>query len=132
MSDKQHSAGFPPWLTSIGRDGMSDEPKNYQGAFWGTVIGILVTPVTFFLAIYSTGAGHGDYGYFGVFYPGLLLLMKRGVIGMGTIAAWGLTQFPAYGAIIGGSGSSGRAAFSAALIFFVHLAAVCLCFWPGG
>jgi hypothetical protein len=98
-----------------------------EGIFWGLVIGVLVTPVTFFLAVLSMGGG--DYGFLKVFYPCLMLLMKFGGIDGGAVGLWGLLQFPIYGVIIGASKSRRRAAFSAALIFFVHLTAVCVCFW---
>jgi len=100
-------------------------------ALWGLAIGVLVTPVTLYLAIYSTGGGRGDYGFFGMFYPYLLLLMTltSGGIGLGVVVLWGLSQFPIYGLIIGASRSWRRAALAAALIVLVHLTAVCLCFW---
>jgi|GEM_PF-3504998 hypothetical protein len=111
-------------------DSSSENPTNYAGMVWGVAIGVLVTPVTFLLAIYSTGGGGGDYGFFKFFYP-YLILMKF-MVGMdgGTIAIGGLSQFPIYGWIIGASRSRRRAVVAAAIILFVHLTAVGLCFWP--
>jgi hypothetical protein len=107
----------------------SENPTNYAGMVWGVAIGVLVTPVTFLLAIYSTGGGRGDYGFFKFFYPCLLLLMEfTGLIDVRTAGLWGLSQFPIYGWIIGASRSRRRAIVTAAIILFVHLTAMCLCF----
>jgi hypothetical protein len=44
-----------------------------------TVIGVLVTPIFFFVVLTSTRAGHGSYLSFVVFYPisFLLVYLKR-------------------------------------------------------
>jgi hypothetical protein len=111
-----------------------DRHLGWRRLFWliaGVGIGILATPATAYLALLSMGAGHGDYRFFTYFYPGLLLLMMyRDGLGESTMEWWGLLQFPIYGLIIGLCNGKRRAALVGGLLLTLHLAAVCVLFWP--
>lgn len=89
----------------------------------GLLLGLCATPVAMFLAIYSSGAGHGDYVLARILYPIPMLttvLTDRTITPFAIVLA--LIQFPAYGAFIGRSGSG--FASSLALGAFHGLAAL--------
>ncbi|HEV8067436.1 MAG TPA: hypothetical protein VGP76_06855 [Planctomycetaceae bacterium] len=99
----------------------------------GLLIGALITPVTLFLAIASTGAGHGDYKFFRIFYPVEILLMsgEQSRFGFEMVVVLAAAQFPAYFGIIGAFKGRFRALVTC-LIAVIHSLAMYLCFYPRG
>ena len=73
----------------------------------GFLIGLGITPVAFVLALYSAGAGHGDYVLVRLLYPIPMLatLLTNTMITSLSIGLAAL-QFPAYGAFVAGAGRS--------------------------
>src|SRR5262245_9711379 len=73
----------------------------------GVLIGLAVTPFALFLALRSTGGGHGSYLAAIVLFP--LPMATIGVVGyIGLFAlALAFVQFPAYGLILGYAASRG-------------------------
>ncbi|MES0024979.1 MULTISPECIES: hypothetical protein [unclassified Mesorhizobium] len=68
----------------------------------GFLVGLGITPVAFFLALYSAGAGHGDYGLARLLYPvPMLATLLTNTTITGRCAA-----VPAYGAFVAGAGGS--------------------------
>ena len=61
-------------------------------------IGVLITPVCVTLAVLSTGAGHGNYLFFVLFYPYTGLMMSSETELISIIVMF--IQFPLYGALI--------------------------------
>ncbi|HEV8000529.1 MAG TPA: hypothetical protein VGP63_11670 [Planctomycetaceae bacterium] len=100
----------------------------------GLLVGAIVTPVSLFLAIASTGGGHGDYRFFAIFYPMQMLLMRwqaeRPVVGLGAILLLASLQFPTYGALIGAVKDWRLRALVVVLIGAIHSAAVYACIHP--
>jgi hypothetical protein len=99
----------------------------------GLLIGALITPVTLFLAIYSTGAGRGDYKFFGIFYPVEMLLMRgeQSRVGFEMVVVLAAAQFPVYFGIIGAFKGRLRTIVTC-LIAVIHSLAMYLCFYPRG
>jgi hypothetical protein len=100
----------------------------------GFLLGAIVTPVTLFLAIVSTGAGHGDYRFFAIFYPMQMLIMRwqaeRPVVDLGAILLLASIQFPTYGALIGAMKDWRLRALVVVLIGAIHSAALYACIHP--
>ena len=97
-------------------------------------IGVIVTPIAFFLALLSAGAGHGHYVFARLFFPYSMLLTRwaNDTITFPLILL-ALVQFPLYGAIIGIATSKRPLArligcVAAVLIVVVHAIAVMKCF----
>lgn len=65
----------------------------------GFLVGLGITPVAFFLALYSAGAGHGDYGLARLLYPvPMLATLLTNTTITGLSIGLAALQFPAYGA----------------------------------
>jgi hypothetical protein len=84
----------------------------------GIIYGVLVTPPALFLAMLSTGAGHGDYLAARLLFPAPMLTTHL----FGQISAPALllaiVQFPVYGFLIGASCESGRSKLWLAVIAY--------------
>ncbi|HXE55058.1 MAG TPA: hypothetical protein VN541_18695 [Tepidisphaeraceae bacterium] len=108
------------------------QPPRPRGPLWssiaGCLIGVLVTPVAFLLAIISAGAGHGHYVAARLLFP-LEMLSTVDAITNAQIRA-ALLQFPFYGLIFGFClsirGVFGYTVMAAVII--IHVAAVIACF----
>jgi hypothetical protein len=76
--------------------------SDYHCLGWAIGIGIGLTPVAFFLALISTGAGHGSYGFASALFPYPMLYVSFVSHRIGSSAiALALLQYPSYGAVIG-------------------------------
>jgi hypothetical protein len=71
--------------------------------FIGTIVGVAVTPIALFLALVSSGAGHGDYLAARLLFPASML--TAALFGQMTAPALLLSfvQFPTYGWLFGES-----------------------------
>ena len=96
---------------------------------WGFVVGVAVTPITAYLALLSTGGGHGDYILVRALYPFMLLLLPyvAGSLFAPIVVAIGLFQFPVYGMVVAAAPTRRWQACRAAIVCVIHLVAVYLC-----
>ena len=93
----------------------------------GAIIGLLLGFGAIFLAVLSSGAGHGDYAAARIFFPAsMLLTLVEGSIGPLAIAV-AFLQFPFYGALLGWT-SARQAYLPAVMAGLLHLAGVVICF----
>jgi hypothetical protein len=94
----------------------------------GGAYGAAVTLPAIFLALRSTGASHGNYGYArGLFpIPMLATLLTGNSITLLSIVV-GFAQYPLYGVILG-RGIAARRWGLILVMLAIHLAAVWLCF----
>lgn len=97
-------------------------------------IGVIVTPIAFFLALLSSGAGHGHYEFARLFFPYTMLLTRlaNDTITVPLIVL-ALVQFPLYGAVVGVAISKRPVArlvgcVAVLLIVVAHTTAVVKCF----
>ncbi|MER9405624.1 hypothetical protein NKI36_16450 [Mesorhizobium caraganae] len=68
----------------------------------GFLVGLGITPIAFFLALYSAGAGHGDYVLARLLYPiPMLATLLTNTTITGLSIGLAALQFPAYGAARG-------------------------------
>lgn len=65
----------------------------------GTIVGVTLTPFLAILALFSAGAGHGDYFLARIFYPLPMLILMSGAGGF--IIPLVLLQYPFFGWLIG-------------------------------
>ena len=73
----------------------------------GFLVGLGITPIAFFLALYSAGAGHGDYVLARLLYPvPMLATLLTDTTITGLSIGLAALQFPAYGAFVAGASSS--------------------------
>ena len=71
----------------------------------GFLVGLGVTPIAFFLALYSAGAGHGDYVLARLLYPvPMLATLLTDTTITGLSIGLAALQFPAYGAFVAPGG----------------------------
>ena len=90
----------------------------------GFLVGLGVTPIAFFLALYSAGAGHGDYVLARLLYPiPMLATLLTDTTITGLSVGLAALQFPAYGAFVA---RGGRFRWLALGVF--HLAAIVAAF----
>ena len=80
--------------------------------FWiPPIIGVVITPLCFFAALASTGAGHGSYGAMFLLYPvpSAILLLFAGLsrddslvqkVSMFLVFGIAILQFPLYGFVL--------------------------------
>jgi hypothetical protein len=97
----------------------------------GFLIGVVVTIPAFTLAVYSSGAGHGDYSFARAFFPIPMLLTR---LTGNRISYLSLTlamlQLPAYGVVIGyaRTAENGSQFRALATIVLQHATAAAICF----
>lgn len=105
---------------------MGDLSLSRASTFYGFLVGLCFTPIAVFAAIFSAGAGHGDYVLARILFPLPMLstLLTNGVISGGAIAL-GLIQFPLYGIL---AGWSRRRYFVLTAIAVAHLLLVAAAF----
>lgn len=98
--------------------------------FGGVVIVALVTLFTAFLAVLSSGAGHGNYFYARLFFPFTMLLTKLTDNSITTpLIILALAQFPIYAVLIGVNAAKPARAKKIALVLLVlHGIAIAFCF----
>ena len=71
----------------------------------GFLVGLGITPIAFFLALYSAGSGHGDYVLARLLYPvPMLATLLTDTTITGLSIGLAALQFPLYGAFVAGSG----------------------------
>ncbi|AGB46496.1 hypothetical protein LB516_17845 [Mesorhizobium sp. CO1-1-7] len=90
----------------------------------GLLFGLCATPVAFLLALFSAGAGHGDYVLARILYPIPMLatlLTDNTITGLSLGLA--VAQFPAYGAFVAQAGRAGWLALG-----LVHVIAIATAF----
>ena len=101
----------------------SDLARTSSTASWlGFGLGILAAPIALILAMYSSGGGHGDYGFARALFPIPMLLTRitDNTISIPSLAL-ALIQFPAYGVVLGKSVQRGR---KQAILTFTLLAMI--------
>ena len=93
------------------------------------VLGVLITPVTLFLAYRSAGFGHGQYVSARLFYPFsmLLTLLTNDEIVL-PLRVLAVLQFPVYGVLIGYAAKRGHVLRDGLLLITLHVVAVVFCF----
>ena len=93
----------------------------------GAAVGALLALPTLFLALMSSGAGHGDYVAARALFPApMLLTLLEGSIGIISLAM-AVLQFPFYGGLLGWTHAR-RSYRPAAIVGSLHLVATILCF----
>lgn len=120
-----------PYQSPIAGDPKSNRGQSagWRGCFTGVTIGVVLTPVTAFLAVLSGGAGHGDYLLARLFFPYTMLLTRlTGDVISGPLILLALAQFPIYGAIFGIASCRQSAAAISVFLVVSHLVAAGLCF----
>jgi len=71
----------------------------------GFLVGLGITPIAFFLALYSAGSGHGDYVLARLLYPvPMLATLLTDTTITGLSIGLAALQFPAYGAFVARGG----------------------------
>jgi hypothetical protein len=93
--------------------------------------GIVVAPVAMFLAVASSGAGHGGYEFAKLLFPySMLLTLTTGNTITDPLIAMAWTQFPVYGLLLAGAAlNSSRALRYASIgIGTLHAIGVIACF----
>jgi hypothetical protein len=71
----------------------------------GFLVGLAITPIAFLLALYSAGAGHGDYVLARLIYPiPMLATLLTNTTITGLSIGLAALQFPAYGAFVARGG----------------------------
>jgi hypothetical protein len=71
----------------------------------GFLFGLCVTPIAFLLALFSAGAGHGDYVLARLIYPvPMLATLLTDTTITGLSIGLAALQFPAYGAYVAQAG----------------------------
>ena len=71
----------------------------------GFLVGLGVTPIAFFLALYSAGSGHGDYVLARLLYPvPMLATLLTDTTITGLSIGLAALQLPAYGAFVARGG----------------------------
>ncbi|MGX5847866.1 hypothetical protein ACWGTO_12425 [Mesorhizobium sp. PL10] len=72
----------------------------------GFLVGLGITPIAFFLALYSAGSGHGDYVLARLLYPiPMLATLLTNTTITGLSIGLAALQIPAYGAFVGQAGA---------------------------
>jgi hypothetical protein len=97
--------------------------------FWSFFIGsILLTPGFLYVALLSTGAGHGDYFWAKVFFP--YTMLSTSIFQSITPVFMGLAivQVPLYGLILGVYAKAQRFHLAITSLLVVHASAVAACF----
>ena len=87
----------------------------------GILLGMILTPACFFLAMLSAGAGHGNYILAKLLYPFPILATLVGDVRIPIALAF--LQFPAYGALVGYARTQG-AKWYVMVAGVLHLVAV--------
>lgn len=96
----------------------------------GLLVGAAITLPAMFIAVVSSGAGHGDYGAARLLFPYsmLLTLITGDTIGVLSIVV-ALIQFPLYGLVIGAGMRDRRWRIAAILMLSIgHGIAALACF----
>ena len=89
---------------------------------------MLITPIAIILAIFSGGAGHGNYLFCKIFFPYTMLSTPfYGYISLPFIIL-AILQIPIYGALLTLSSKKHILIFVGIIILVFHLSAVFLCF----
>jgi hypothetical protein len=125
--------GVSPDKNTVGRGQSIRLVSLYTG------LGLAFTPVAMFCAIWSGGAGHGDYVVFRLLYPHLLLFQScineyrfgfsNSAFCAGVFLTWMGIQFPCYGLLIGNAPAMGIRRSSMWLVLaLLHGAAAALSF----
>lgn len=97
-----------------------------KAAVWGTLTGIVVTLPALFLAVLSSGAGHGDYLLAKALFPWPMLVTLDQEIGVLSLAM-AIAQFPVFGFLAGRAYAREKYGPLIA-IAALHIAGVWLCF----
>jgi hypothetical protein len=100
--------------------------KNF--GFWKwIIISLIATPIALVLALFSAGAGHGDYILAKILFPYTMwsTVLSGTITPVFLIIA--VAQFPIYGMIL--AYSDKRRTLVAGVLASVHLFAVVLCFF---
>lgn len=97
--------------------------------FWiPIIVSILITPISLFVALLSTGAGHGNYLAAIILFPYTLL----SAVAFGSITVpfilLAILQFPLYGVILGRAAESGTAREARIALLVIHGLAVAILF----
>jgi hypothetical protein len=89
-------------------------------------LGLIATPFALLLALWSSGAGHGDYVLAAILFPYTLWSTAafESITSVFVVAA--IVQFPLYGSILAFAG--GHRKTVAMALALTHIAAVVLCF----
>lgn len=98
-------------------------------AFWKPVIAcIVVTPICLFLAVASTGAGHGDYLWAKILFPYTMLsALAFGSITLPFILL-AILQFPLYGVGLGIANKKHKASVAVTGLLALHIVAAIMSF----
>ncbi len=97
-----------------------------RAALWGTLFGMVVTLPALFLAVLSSGAGHGDYLFARALFPWPMLVTLDQEIGVPALVM-ALVQFPVFGFVAGRA--MAREKYGALIaIAALHIVGVALCF----
>lgn len=98
-----------------------------RGIAVGFVLGLLIEIPALLVAVFSGGAGHGDYVAARALFPAsMLLTLPYGSIGTVSITV-GLLQFPIYGALLGWSVER-KNYLAAVVLALAHVIAALVCF----
>jgi|GraSoiStandDraft_46_1057282.scaffolds.fasta_scaffold354111_2 hypothetical protein len=110
-----------------GENGREHSGSALRPVVTGAIIGVLLGFGAIFLALLSTGAGHGDYAAARALYPAsMLLTLVEGSIGP-LAKAVALLQFPFYGGLLGWAAAR-RVYLPAVGVGLLHLAGAIICF----
>lgn len=106
----------------------SDNPSgtSSKAAVWGTLSGVVVTLPALFLAVLSSGAGHGDYLFARAVFPWPILVTLDQTIGVPSLVM-ALAQFPVFGFLAGRAFAHEKYGTLIA-IAALHVVGVALCF----
>jgi hypothetical protein len=94
----------------------------------GTIFGVLLGFVAIYLAILSSGAGHGNYAAARLLFPTPMLLTLIQGNTIGTLSmGFALLQFPFYGGLLGWT-IARKTYLPAVVVGSLHLIALAVCF----
>ena len=103
----------------------TSDPARLAAGTW-LLYSIILTIPAIVLAVFSAGAGHGDYLFARALFPVPMLLSFNVSISVLSLVA-ALLQFPVYSWIVGGAKARERAV-PILVVVALHLAAVIACF----
>lgn len=92
----------------------------------GLVVGVVITPITLFLAVASAGGGHGDYLLARLFYPASMLstLLTSSISTVAIVGA--CLQFPIYGWLVGAGWQKARRPLTIIPLGFHAMMLICV------
>ena len=98
-------------------------------ASWKPILALLaLTPMALFLALVSSGAGHGDYLWARILFPYTMLLTLRFDSITWPLIWLAIVQFPSYGVVLGVANKHHRILLAAFGVLTMHLAAAVTAF----